>query len=79
MMFGGIFMFGFMAIAMVLVIGLPVALIAVLVWVLARQGNSPAQVPSLVFQNRASTRACSHCGAALQTGWSHCSQCGAPV
>lgn len=26
-----------------------------------------------------SARFCSHCGAGLQPGWSHCPQCGAPI
>ncbi len=24
-------------------------------------------------------RYCSHCGAGLQSGWTHCPQCGAPI
>ncbi len=79
MMFGSVFMLGFGLIAMVLVIGLPVALVAVLIWTLTRRGNSsvPASVP--VHQNTASARTCSHCGTALQADWSHCPQCGALV
>jgi zinc-ribbon domain len=79
MMFGSVFMLGFGLIAMLLVIGLPVALIVVLIWALTRRGNSslPTFVP--VHQNTASTRSCSHCGTGLQAGWSHCPQCGAQV
>lgn len=79
MMFGSIFMFGFGLIAMLLVIGLPVALIAVLIWALTRRGN-PA-VPALIpgAQKTTSAPVCSHCGTALQAGWSHCPQCGAIV
>lgn len=40
MMAGGLFMLGFGLIAMLLVIGLPVVLIAVLIWALTRSGNS---------------------------------------
>lgn len=79
MMTGGLFMIGFGLIAMLLVIGLPVALILVLIWALTRRGNSSAAVPAPIFQDNAGTRSCSHCGAALQEGWSHCPQCGAPV
>lgn len=78
MMAGGLFMIGFGLIAMLLVIGLPVALIAVLIWALTRKGNSsPAHIP--VPQKTAPARACSHCGTALQADWSHCPQCGAQV
>jgi hypothetical protein len=79
MMFGSVFMLGFGLIAMLLVIGLPVALIVVLIWALTRQGNSfvPSSVPNL--HNVAPTRTCSHCRTALQADWSHCPQCGAQV
>jgi hypothetical protein len=79
MMAGGLFMLGFGLIAMLLVIGLPVALIVVLIWALTRRGNSslPAFVP--VHQSAASARACPHCGTTLQAGWYHCPQCGAQV
>jgi len=79
MMVGSTFMLGFGLLAMLLVIGLPVALIAVLVWALTRHGNSPLPASVPVNQNTASTRACSHCGKALQADWSHCPQCGAQV
>ncbi len=79
MMAGGLFMLGFGLIAMLLVIGLPVALIAVLIWALARRGNSFASAPTPVHQNTASAHTCAHCGAALQADWSHCPQCGALV
>ena len=79
MMAGGFFMLGFGMIVMLLVIGLPVALIAVLIWALTRRGNFSVPAPVPVNQNLASARACPHCGVALQADWSHCPQCGAPV
>ena len=93
MMSGGMFMFGFGLIAMLLVIGLPVALIVVLIWALTRRGNSSAPVLAPVHQKRpvlapalspvnqstTQVRACAHCGTALQADWSHCPQCGAQV
>jgi uncharacterized paraquat-inducible protein A len=79
MMFGSVFMFGFGLIAMLLVIGLPVALIAALVWALARRGNSFVPAPIPTHQSAASARACPHCGTTLQAGWYHCPQCGAQV
>jgi predicted amidophosphoribosyltransferase len=54
-------------------------LIVVLIWALTRHGNSSAAMPAPVLQSTANSRSCSHCGAALQAGWSHCPQCGAPV
>lgn len=79
MMAGGFFMLGFGLIAMLLVIGLPIALIAVLIWALTHRGNSFMPVPVPIHQSATSTRTCSHCGVALQAGWSHCPQCGAQV
>ena len=79
MMAGGLFMLGFGLIAMLLVIGVPVALIVVLIWALTRRGNSSLPVFVPVQQNTVSTRTCSHCGTGLQAGWSHCPQCGAIV
>jgi predicted amidophosphoribosyltransferase len=54
-------------------------LIAILIWASARRGNSSAPVPAPVVERTATARTCSHCGAALQTDWSNCPQCGAPV
>ncbi len=79
MMFGSTFMLGFGLLAMVLVIGLPVALIAVLIWALTRRGNTSAPAFLNVSQKAAAGQFCSHCGTALQAGWSHCPQCGAQV
>ncbi len=79
MMFGSVFMLGFGLIAMLLVVGLPVALIVALIWALTRRGNYSAPVPASVRQSIATARTCSHCGTALQADWSHCPQCGAQV
>ncbi len=79
MMFGSSFMFGFGLLAMLLVIGLPIALIVLLVRVLTRGGNSSAPTLFSVPQKTAPGQFCSHCGTALQAGWSHCPQCGAQV
>ena len=67
-------MFGIGFITMILVFGLPVVLVVALIWGLTkRPGNaSPLLQPT-------PARACAHCGAGLQTGWSHCAQCGAPL
>lgn len=79
MMAGGLFMLGFGLIAMFLVIALPVALVAVLIWALNRRENSSVFAPVPVHQNTVSARTCSHCGVALQAGWYQCPQCGAQV
>jgi hypothetical protein len=79
MMFGSVFMLGFGLIAMLLVIGLPVALIVVLIWAFTRRENSFISTPGLVHQNNASPRTCLHCGTPLKVDWSHCPQCGAQV
>ncbi len=79
MMTGGMFMFGFGLIAMLLGFGLPVALVAALVWALTRTGN-PSRPATAGASTAGSTQlACSHCGTPLQSAWSHCPQCGAPV
>jgi hypothetical protein len=77
MMTGGLFMVGFGLIAMLIVIGIPIALIAVLIWASIHRGNSPT--PVSVHQGKASMRTCSHCGTDLQMVWSHCPQCGAQI
>jgi zinc-ribbon domain len=79
MMFGSVFMLGFGLIAMLLFIGLPVALIVVLIWALTRAGNFSAPAFTHVNQSAASVRTCPHCGTALKADWSHCPQCGAQV
>jgi len=86
-------MFGFAMLMMLLVVGLPVLLIAVilggglgLVQNHPQSMSSPQNQSSVTHQNSnaistASTtvRYCSHCGAGLQPEWTHCPQCGAPV
>jgi hypothetical protein len=67
-------MFGVSFIMMVLLLGLPVALVVALIWALTKRPGSPVSVSS-----QTPARACSHCGAGVQTGWTHCPQCGAPV
>jgi uncharacterized OB-fold protein len=79
MMSGGVYMLGFGLIAMVLVVAVPVALISLLIWVLTQRNNSPVAMPVSVHSGSPYARSCSHCGAALQPGWNHCAQCGAPV
>ena len=68
-------MFGVGFIMMILVIGLPVVLVVALLWGLTNR----ASVAPPITQQPTAPRACSHCGAGIQTGWSHCAQCGAPV
>jgi hypothetical protein len=70
-------MLGFGLIAMLLVIVIPIALIFLLVWAFTQRGNSSVIPPVFVRSVSPSTRTCSHCGAALQPGWTYCSQCGA--
>jgi hypothetical protein len=67
-------MFGVGFIMMILVFGLPVVLVVALIWGLTKR---PSNASLLSLQTPA--RACLHCGTGLQTGWSHCAQCGAPV
>jgi hypothetical protein len=79
MMFGSTFMLGFGLLAMVLVIGLPIALIVLLVWALTRKGNSSAPAFLNIPQKNGPAHFCSNCGTTLQPGWSNCPQCGAQV
>ncbi len=79
MMTGGTFMLGFGLIAMLLVIGLPVAVIAALVWALTRTGNPSRPATAGASAAGSTQKACSHCDTPLQSGWSHCPQCGAPI
>lgn len=67
-------MFGFGFIMMILVIGLPLVLVVALIWGLTMRPNDASPLPP---QNP--TRVCSHCGAGIQTDWTHCPKCGAPV
>lgn len=78
MMFGFLFLILF---AVILVLGV----VAGMVWLNKNNssGNpfSVSQPPEKREQipSPSTKRFCSHCGAGLQAGWSHCSQCGAPV
>jgi hypothetical protein len=90
MMFG---MFGFGLLMMLLVIGLPVLLLILLLGgaagilqnknqsVSTNQDQSPVYRPMLNSNASAlaSSRYCSHCGVGLQSDWTHCPQCGAPI
>lgn len=79
MMAGGFFMMVFGLIGLLLVIGIAVALVAVVIWAFTRRGKTAPLATAPIFQSAAGTRPCSHCGAALQSDWSHCPQCGAKV
>ena len=79
MMAGGLLMFGFGVLAMLAVIVLPIALLAVIIWISTNRGNSSKPASELGLQNLTFTRTCSHCGTDLQIGWSHCPQCGAQI
>lgn len=86
MMLGGGFMLIFGLIAMLLVIGLPLFLIAAVVasqWGLAGRRSTPiSSLPAhreLPPQAAPFSSHCSHCGQGLQADWTHCPKCGAPV
>ena len=79
MMSGGFLMMSLGLIAMLLVVVVPIALIVVLVWAFTRNTNPSFQRPLTPATAVGVSRFCAHCGAALQNGWSHCPQCGAPV
>lgn len=86
-------MFGFGLLMMFLVIALPILLIVLLVGGAAgllKNRTGSTSIPanqSPVYQPKvnpdpsapAVTRYCSHCGAGLQSDWTHCPQCGAPI
>jgi hypothetical protein len=90
MMFG---MFGFGLLMMLLLIGLPILLVVLVLGGTAgflqnRDHSSTAvQNQSPVYHSAVNSnplaspaaRYCSHCGAGLQTDWTHCPQCGAPI
>lgn len=87
-------MLGFGFLMMLLVFGLPLLLVVVLAVGLGgilqkhnrpmdgwREPNSMTPKP-MVDPNSpitATTRSCAHCGASLQSGWTHCPHCGAPI
>ena len=77
-------MFGFLFLILFVVI-LVVGVIAGLAWLNKnnQQGNpfsvnQPSEKREQISELDAK-RFCSHCGAGLQEGWTHCPQCGAPV
>ncbi len=86
-------MFGFGWLMMLLVVGLPILLIVLLVGGAAglfhyRSQNQPVtQIQTPVnppagittASSAPAARYCSHCGAGLQSDWTHCPQCGAPI
>lgn len=79
MMAGGLFMMVFGLVGLLLVIGIAVALVAVVIWAFTRRQNIAPLNSAPIFQSAAGMRTCSHCGASLQADWSHCPQCGAKV
>ena len=85
-------MFGFGWIMMLLVIGLPILLVVLLVGgaagllqnqahMSAPRNQSPPYYATANPNQAAITpaRYCSHCGAGMQSDWTHCPQCGAPI
>ena len=94
MMLGGGLMIIFGLLMMMLVIGLPVLLVIVLVTggvgLLRNSNPQPTSLPPSAAAGitpvaqppqptASSVRFCTHCGAGLQAGWTHCPQCGAPA
>jgi hypothetical protein len=89
-MFG---MFGLGWLMMLLVVGLPVLLVILLLWGTAgflqdrSQSRSTPLIQSPIYRSTTypnpsalkADRYCSHCGAGLQSDWTHCPQCGAPI
>jgi hypothetical protein len=90
MMFG---MFGLGWLMMILVIGLPILLVVLVLGgtvgflqirdhsSITAQNQSPGYHSAVNSAPLASpaARYCSHCGAGLQSDWTHCPQCGAPI
>jgi len=79
-------MMGFGFLSMLLVIVLPiVGIIALVVWLVNtnKLGNlfsvNPPSEKREQAEGQGTKLTCSHCGADLQVGWTHCPQCGAPV
>lgn len=67
-------MFGVGSLTILLVIGLLMALVSVLIWESMKFPVSASLLPQQTL-----ARACSHCGAGIQTGWTHCPHCGSPA
>ncbi|RCK74704.1 MAG: hypothetical protein ANABAC_1421 [Anaerolineae bacterium] len=80
-------MMGFGFLFMLLLVFVPlVALIAVIILGLSstnrQDKQSGSKLPPAKEEQTAmveSSSVCSHCGAGLQSGWSYCPQCGAPL
>lgn len=85
MMLGGGMMLGLGLLAMLIVIGLPILLVIAIiagVWGLSGRRAGPTSwppTPGASTSTPSSARYCIHCGQGLQTAWTHCPQCGAPV
>ena len=86
-------MFGFGWLMMLLVIAVPILIIAFIIGgavvLLQNRGTGSTVLRSPVSAGQPEVRPtsttppparyCSHCGAGLQSDWTHCPQCGAPV
>ena len=77
-------MLGFSVVMMFIAFILPVTLIVivlgtVILGITKRTGNIPVTPSSQPATSNSPASSCSHCGAGLQTGWTHCPQCGAPA
>ena len=86
-------MFGFGLLMMFVVVGLPILLVVILVVAAlgylpnmtrsgaAFQNQSPVYQPAVGYIPPATpaARYCSHCGTGMQSDWTHCPQCGAPI
>ena len=86
-------MFGFGWLMMLLVIAVPILIIAFIiggaVLLLQNRGTGSSSLSSPVPAGQPEVRPtsttppparyCSHCGAGLQSDWTHCPQCGAPI
>ncbi len=86
MMVGGGLMLFFGLLFMLIIIGLPILLIVASVaglWgPLGRRSGTTASSQGAdrqIAPAAASTRYCSHCAQGLQTDWTYCPHCGAPV
>ena len=88
MMFG---MFGIGWLMMLLIVGLPILVVLLVIagttGFLQHRVNSNAgyqyhptvSYPSVNHNSIAPARFCIHCGAGLNSDWTHCPQCGAPI
>ena len=85
MMFGGGMMLGIGLLMMLLVFGLPILLVvAVVAGMAGLWGRRAGPMSVLPISGPAalavsSARYCAHCGQGLQTDWTHCPKCGAPI